>query len=262
MRNRTLAIALTAVAAVGLAAGAFAASQSGGATQQAFINDVARRLHVSPRQLENAFKQAEIDRINAALRAGRLTPAMAAAIKQRMARGQGIPFGPGPAGPAGPPGPWLHSGPPGAWPHPGPPGRWQRPRFFAPGMFGHPAIASSAASYLGLTEQQLFKELVAGKSLAQIGRSRGKTASGVERALTSALSSRLHRAVKDGRLTRATEHQILATLSRHLSMIINLRAPWHGLPGARRIPFRGNAGFAPPGGPPGVPPPATAGGRS
>jgi hypothetical protein len=74
-----------------LAAGAFAATQSGRDPQRAFVNDVARRLHVSPAQLRSALRQAMIDRINAAARAGRLSPKMAAAIKQGIERGGGLP---------------------------------------------------------------------------------------------------------------------------------------------------------------------------
>jgi hypothetical protein len=130
MRKRTLTVALTVFVAAGVAAGAFAATQSGGDSQRAFINDVARRLHVSPAQLRNAFEQARLDQINAALRAGRLSPAMARALKQQIEHPGQIPFGAAPMPFGG---------------RPGAPGPWRHPMFFAPGMFG-PLAGPPAAS--------------------------------------------------------------------------------------------------------------------
>jgi hypothetical protein len=235
MRKRTVVIALTVLVAAGLAAGAFAATQSGGNPQQAFINDVARRLHVSPAQLRGAFQQAMIDRINAAVRAGRLSPAMAAAIKQRIEHGGGLGFGPGPA-------------PFGA------PGRWHHPLFSGPGVTPHPGIAGGAASYLGLTDQQLWKQLASGKSLGQIAQAQGKSVTGLEAALIASARSRLDQAFKAGRISRAFEARLLTALSQHIRMIVTQKPPTWGPPGphqhwwhsGERFPFRGRAGWAAP----------------
>jgi hypothetical protein len=217
-----------------LAAGAFAATQSGGVPQRAFINDVARRLHVSPAQLRSALRQAMIDRINAAVRAGRLSPKMAAAIKQRIERGGGLPLGPGPA-PFGAPAPWPH---PFFF-------------FFGPGMVAHSGIAGRAASYLGLGAQQLMKQVASGRSLAEIARAQGKSVTGLERALIASARFRLDQAVKAGRFPRALEQHLLGALSQHIRMIVTLKAPVGGmapgphehwmrpggpLPGARLLP--------------------------
>ena len=56
VRRHKLAILAAILAAAALAGGAYAATQSGGNPRQAFINDVARRLHVTPAQLRAALK--------------------------------------------------------------------------------------------------------------------------------------------------------------------------------------------------------------
>jgi AraC-like DNA-binding protein len=241
MRKRTLTVALTVLVAAGVAAGAFAATQSGGDSQQAFINDVARRLHVSPAQLRSAFEQARLDQINAAVRAGRLSSTQAQALKQRIEHPGQIPFGAAPVPFGGPPVPF--GGPPGG------PGSWRHPMFFAPGIFGQLGNSTAASSYLGLTDEQLFKLVSSRKSLAQIAQARGKTVSGLERALIAATRSHLDQAVRAGHLSQAMERHILAALSQHVRMIVNASRPfggpphlrgWHGWPppGAQLLPHR------------------------
>src|SRR5205823_9479933 len=76
--------ATLAVAALG--GGAYAATQSSSNPRQAFLNDVAKRLHVTPQQLQSAVKGAYLDRLQAAVAAGKLTQGQANAIKQRIQR--------------------------------------------------------------------------------------------------------------------------------------------------------------------------------
>lgn len=61
--KRRLAIAATGLAVVGGAGGAYAAGGGSSAKpqRQAFLNDVAQRLHVSPQQLEAAIRGARRD---------------------------------------------------------------------------------------------------------------------------------------------------------------------------------------------------------
>ena len=66
-----------AAAVLALGGGAYAATQSGSNPRQAFLNDVAKRLNVSPSQLNSALKGAFTDRLNAAVKAGMLTQAQA-----------------------------------------------------------------------------------------------------------------------------------------------------------------------------------------
>src|SRR2546429_7365666 len=88
MRKRTIVISLSALAAAALAGGAYAATRSSSGpkvrhlaagprtvqvampSEQAIINDAARRLSVSPAKLIGALKGAIIDQINAAAAAG------------------------------------------------------------------------------------------------------------------------------------------------------------------------------------------------
>ena len=140
------------------------------------MNDVAKRLHVSPQRLTSAIKAAEIDRLNAAVKNGRLTQSQANAIKHAI-EAKGPPFVPGSVGP-GP----LHR-PPG--PYGGPPGPLGGALFF-----GHASPIAAAAGYLGLSVPQLFNELRSGRSVAQIAKARGKSVSGLERAVTAAIKSK------------------------------------------------------------------------
>jgi hypothetical protein len=193
-------VVVLAFAAAG--GGAFAATQSSSNPQAAFLSDVAKRLNVSPQRLTSALKAAMIDRLNAAVKAGRLSPTQADAIKQRIEHGVAPPFffGPGPGGFDHPPGFFFHGPPP-----------------FGP--------LAAAANYLGLSGSQLFDELRAGRSLAQIARSRGKSVAGLEQAMTAAVKSRLDQAVKAGRLSTSQEQQILSTVSSRLRDFINRSGP-------------------------------------
>src|SRR5262245_38866997 len=88
---------IAARAAVGAAGGAIAASGSFDpkAERQAYLNDVAGRLGVSSAKLEDALKGAAIDRVDAALAAGRITKDEADAMKAAINAGD-LPLGVGP----------------------------------------------------------------------------------------------------------------------------------------------------------------------
>lgn len=204
---------MIAMAVAGLAAamggGAYAATQAHGNLDQTLLNDVANRLHVTPAQLTDAFKQAMIDRINAAVAAGRLTRAQANRLIQRIQQSPRVPFA-------------L----PGFRP--------RGPRFFL----------SAAASYLGLSPDQLRQQLGSGKSLAQIAQARGKSGAGLEQAITASVRSRLDQAVADGRITKSQEQRRLDRLSQALPKIVN-RTPPAGAPGR---PSWAHPGWGGPGG--------------
>ncbi len=240
MRKRTLAIAVRRSRVAGLAAGAFAAGQTTSNPQRTFLNDVAGRLHVTPAQLTGAVRQAMIDQINAAVKAGHLTRSQAAAIKARIEHGNGIPFG----------------GPTFFGPRPGfglripfrgrlqavPPGMPTPQQVPGPGRFGPPlwppATVPAAASYLGLTTSQLFKQLQSGRSLAQIAHARGKTTTGLEHAIIASISSRLSQAVKAGRVPRAFERRLLRALTQHVQMIVTMKPRLAGAAGPLRFYLR------------------------
>jgi len=207
--KRNLVIGLAALAVVALAGGAYAATQSSAPnTRQAFLNDVAKRLHVTPQQLSQALNGATLDQLQAAVKAGRLTQAQADKLAQRLKRNGtagpvpfGFGFGLGPR--------FMH--PPG----PGFPG----------GRLGRPFEMQAAASYLGLTDAQLFQQLSSGKSLAQIATSKGKTASGLEQAMITSIKTRLDKLVANKMMTAAQEKTVLSRLSARLATVINQKGP-------------------------------------
>ncbi len=221
--KRNLVIGLAALAVAAFAGGAYAATQnSGPTTRQAFLNDVAKRLHVTPQQLSAALSGATTDQLQAAVKAGELTQAQANALAQRLKNGApvpGFPLGPlGPLGraapyPVAPYGPGRLGVPPGLKPFAVP----------APGLgFGRALGAlPAAASYLGLTDAQLFGQLSSGKSLAQIATAKGKSVSGLEQAMTTAEKKNLDRLVTDKVITQAQENNILKRWSANLSQRVN-----------------------------------------
>jgi hypothetical protein len=238
--KRKLAIGTTVVAAAAFAGGAYAATQdSGASTRQAFLNDVAKRLKVTPQQLTAALQGAFFDQLAAAVSAGKLTQAQANAIKDRVQQsgsaliGGWHWFGPlGPKAPGGGPRPFGGAGGFGLG----------GPRGFGGGRgFGlsGPVALPAAAKYLGLTDLQLSKELVSGKSLAQIAKSRGKSTTGLKAAMLAAIRATLDKARAANLLTSAQEQTILSERSARLDEQINRS----GLTGGRF--FRGRAGKGP-----------------
>lgn len=238
MRKRTIVISLAVLAAAALAGGALAATGSGsnvrpmekrfsgavrfagppGLSEQAVLNDAAKRLHVSGARLTGALKQALIDQINAAVKAKRLPAPLAKSMKQQLEHSPGLPLGPallgfGPAMRAqvtavGPPG---FAGPPVGF-------------FGPPGLLGPPAVIPAAAKYLGLTVAQLTQQLRSGKSLAEIAQAKGKSTAGLEQAIVSAIKSQLDKAVAAGKMPKALEQNFLAKLTKMVQAIVNAKA--------------------------------------
>jgi hypothetical protein len=245
--KRKLAVGAAVVAAAAFGGGAYAATQNSGSnSRQAFLNDLAKRLNVTPGQLNSALLGAFGDQLQAAVKAGRLTQAQADQIRQRAQQSGHVPFGGpgaghfwggpdgrGPDGPGGPTGPGGPGGPGGQ-------------RFGA---------VSAAATYLGLTPAQIRDQLVAGKSLAQIAGAQHKSVSGLKDAITKAERTGLDKALTAKMLTSAQEQQILSRLSARLDTLINRKGlgPRFGA-GRGFLGHRGRmgagAGFAPPGAPP------------
>ena len=213
--------------AVGLAllagAGGAYAITSGGAGngRDAFLNDVAKRLNVSPQELKAAFRGALADKLDADVKAGRLTQAEADRIKKEAQEHGGLPVLP----PPGPPGA-LGPGGPGHPPPFGPPPFGPPPH----GPFG--ASLDAAATYLGITPAQLRNRLMAGKSLAQVAGERNKSVDGLKSAIEAAVKKKLDQAVADKHLTQAQEDEILSGLRSRLDEIVS-RKPGDRPPGLR-----------------------------
>lgn len=207
------AAALTATVAAG---GAIAATQlSPRQETQAVVNDVAKQLGVQPSELTAALKQALVNRVDAAVAAGRLTDEQGAELKARIRAGD-VPL--------------LGFGGPGFGHR-------------AHHHFGH---LNAAASYLGTTEANLTAALEDGKTLAQLARDRGKSVDGLVAALVDAAKADLAAAVESGRLTDAQRDAIVSGLKARITRLVNGQGP---PPGFRRFgppPMRGAFETAPP----------------
>ncbi len=198
MANRRKTIVIGIVAAV-MAVSAGVAIAGGGlgsdTERQAFLDDAAKRLDVTPAELEAALQGAYGARIDAAVAAGKLTKDQADAMKQRSKEG-GLPlFGGG------------------------------RPGGFGDGHHGGPGgrrgpVLGTTATYLGLTEAELRTQLESGKSLAEIAKAQGKSAAGLKAELKAELEQKLDAAVKAGRITKAQADEMLSRMTERLDDMI------------------------------------------
>jgi hypothetical protein len=188
VRRKLIGVAVVGLAVAG-AGGAVAASKlsSPNEESQSVLNDVAKELGVQPSELSAALKKALSNRVDEAVEAGRLTKAEGDALKARINASEfplfGVPTGP----------------------------RYEHQPFglIEPDPMGE---LSTAADYLGLTEEQLQNRLNSGKTLAQIANEQGKSVEGLIDKLVQGKKERLEAAVEDGRLTRAQADEILANL--------------------------------------------------
>jgi hypothetical protein len=190
-RKSKYAIAAAALLiAAGGGAAAVAATQDNSPSDEskAIINDAAGQLGISPNKLTNALKKALMDRVDAAVAAGRITKAEGDALKARI-QSDDFPIIGGPHG--------------------------------GLGHFGFFGKLDAAANYLGLTEAQLQSELQSGKSLAQIAKDHGKSADGLVNALVADAKQKLDAAVTAGRLTKDEETQILNGLKDRITNLVN-----------------------------------------
>lgn len=222
--KRSVLIAAAAIMAVAGAGGAIAATKLTSPKQesQAVIDDAAAQLGVEPAKLSAALRKAMESRIDRAVADGRLTKAEGDALKERIRSSQFPLFG----------GPGRHHGfGPGFGP-----GRDFRHRG---GPFGG---LDGAAAYLGLTRGQLHESLAAGKSLADVARTKGKSVDGLIGAMTAAAEKKLDAAVEAGRLTKTQKQEMLAGLKQRITDLVNGRFRERL---ERRHEFRGGPGERP-----------------
>jgi hypothetical protein len=237
-RKMVIGIAVLAVAA--FAGGAFAATQERPLNaRQAFLSDVAQRLHVSTQQLLSAIKGADIDQLNRAVASGRLTAAQASKMKTMIERGGTLPF-PGLLGAqvVGParmfPAPFgakqrafkLPRGVQGVGPAGfGPP---RAAIGVAPGRafaFGGAPVLGALFGYLGVNPAQLLKGLRGGKTLAQIASEHGKSVAGLEHAIIASRTAMLDKLVAAKLITRASAAKRLARFEKRLTTVLNTKHP-------------------------------------
>jgi len=96
-----------------------------------------------------------------------------------------------------------------------------------PGHVVHESF-DAAATYLGLTRQELFGRLMDGKSLADVAGEQGKSVDGLEQAIRAAIVERLDAAVADGRLTEAKKQELLGRLDSIVDDLVQRSRPPRG----------------------------------
>jgi hypothetical protein len=195
-------IAIFGVVAVGVVGIAGSAMGAGSSSSSSFLNDFARRLGVSPSKVQSAYKGAMADRLNQLVKEGKITKEQAQQMQKHMQSHQG--FGPGGPMGGGGFGPRMHGG-------------------FGGGPRMHGGMTSwlkPAASYLGITTAELQKELMSGKTPAQIATAHGKTAAGLEAVLVAEAKKPLQKAVTDGKLTSAQATRIEKFLTQRVDDLV------------------------------------------
>jgi polyhydroxyalkanoate synthesis regulator phasin len=218
----TLLAAGAALIAVAAGGGAIAATKLTGpkAEQQAIINDAASQLGVSPQKLTDALQQALKNRVDQAVKDGKLTKDQADALKKRIDAGDTPLFLAPPLG------------------H-----RFGGRGFGGPGFGGpgfahpHPAGLEAAATYLGMTQAQLREALGNGKTLAQIAKDKNKAVDGLVDAMTTEAAKRIDAAATAGKITKDQAADMKAHLKDAVTDVVN---------GEHRFEhraFRGGQGF-------------------
>jgi polyhydroxyalkanoate synthesis regulator phasin len=164
--------------------------------RQAIIADAAGQLGVTPEKLTNALKQALKNRVDQAVKDGRLTKEQGARLKARIDAGEAPLFGLGPG-----------------------------PKFRHHGAGPFHTKLEAAAKYLGMTQAQLHEALESGKTLAQVAKDHGKSGNGLVDVLMAEADKKLDEAVKAGQLTEAEKKDMAAGLKERITDLVNGRFP-------------------------------------
>ena len=227
--RRIAAIALSGALVAGGAGAAIAAVSRDDPrkAEQEVLADAAKRLDVTPERLRDALAAAQDAQIDEAVKAGKLTQRQADEIKAvRKQSGSVL------EGPLG--GPHLRGGP-----H-----LYGGRGFFrgGPGMPGPGGgMIGDLATALGLSDDKLFEQLRAGKSIADVAKAQGKSLDDVRASVKDATKTRLDKAVADGDLTRKQADTMLARLDTMLAHL-DAKGP---LLGRRHRHLDGDMGPAP-----------------
>jgi len=174
-------------------------------SEQAVLDDAAKRLSVTPEKLREALSAAQDAQLDQAVKDGDLTRKQADAIKAAR-KDSGVVLGPGLRGPR------LH-GPDEVLKLRGAKG--PHPRAY--GMRGD--LFDDIAKALGTTKEKVLEQLRDGKSIAEILKANGTSVADVRAAVKAAMKTRLDKAVKDGDLTRKQADQILDNVDEKVAAI-------------------------------------------
>jgi polyhydroxyalkanoate synthesis regulator phasin len=216
MRRRRIAVLALSGALVAGGAGAAIAGvtrDDGKKTEQAVLDDAAKRLDVTPQKLRDALSAALDAQVDQAVKDGDLTQKQADAIKQARKDSGHVLGGPGLRG--GPPILKLHRGP------------GFGPSFDKRGPHGFGIrldLFETLAKALGTSQQQLMAQLRDGKSVADVAKANGKSLADVRSAVKAAVKSDLDKAVKDGDLTQKQADEMLDHISEKITAVGSGRA--------------------------------------
>ena len=192
--TRIVALVAAVAAVASLAVGA---STAAAAERPSLADEVAARLGISPERLREAFRSALAARIDAAVAAGRLTPAQAARLEKRIANAKGL---------------WLGIGIRK--------GFAQKHRAFVKRVAAKGHGLGAAATYLGMTRAELREELRKGRSLAQVAVAEGKSVDGLVAAMLARAKERASKAVANGRLTQQRADALLERLTERVERLV------------------------------------------
>lgn len=166
------------------------------AAQAAFLSKVAGKLGIGQEQLTTAMKDSAKEMIDEAVKAGRISQEAADRMKQRIDQG-------GPLFPRGHLGRPAHAGKHGL-------------------ALGHlRAGLKELADWLGLTPPELGSQLRAGKSLAQVADSQGKSRDQLIAFLTDTFKKHLDEAVAQGKLTQAQADRALQRFTEQVGTLVD-----------------------------------------
>ena len=162
---------------------------------EARLAKIAERRHVSVEQLKADIKARLTARVDAALKAGRISPERATKLKARIAQSE------------------LCKAPNASATAPG------------RGLMGLGALELKAVTdYLHLSPAQLMAQLP-GTSLAALAEKQGKSVEGLENAILAPAKARLAKAVASGRFSQASADQALERLEQIVGWIVEFTFP-------------------------------------
>jgi hypothetical protein len=200
-KTKKIVLCAVGLVAVGAAGGAIAATQldTPSAQSAAIVTDAAGQLGVTPTALQNALVKAEENQIDSEVTSGQISSDQGAALKSALESGA-LPVVSVPG---------LGGG------------------FRIRGGFGGvgPFDLSAAATFLGLSAEQIQTDLQNGQTLAGIAKAQGKTADDLVAALVAALKTKLDAAVTAGKLSSDQETKILAALQTEITNTVNGTQP-------------------------------------
>jgi hypothetical protein len=206
----------TATPAPGAAATATARAAARQASVDQFLDDVAKRLNTTRDNLRTAVAGAEKDSIQQRVQSGQLTQDQANRLTQRI--DQSGPFWPGAGFARGAGGAGAGARRPGPFRQPGQPGQ--------PGQRGGgpDSVLNTVAATTGYTVQEVRDQLRQGKSLVDVGASKGKSEDDLKTAIQTSIRQRLDAQVKAGTITQDQSNRLYDRATAGLDRLLTRKA--------------------------------------